>query len=345
VGGPSKEELHAQLRSLLDQQKRLEHTLKDPNIVENEMVFENLGIQLREVEFEVAQAQARLHNFELAPSKLAPPPLSAFSPSPLIATSDTVSANAIRDLDAAVIESNEATAARLSRAEVMFTRNTCVLEQLASGSLAVDPMFGGVINRTLVPSALQHAVQVAVEKVPAILEEVTGGTRLNDIFGQAGAVRFGHSAFVKNKQVSESAEQKMVMFQAFGGGGQASKLDASVRAKLFHNFPGDALRFLDRRRHTATTAIAAIPGVANTEWFRLLRYFGDHVTLRFGLDGSKLAPPRGGSFCTTYTHTGQRLPVLALSSSPYVVALSTLVSAGVPPMQAPRPTPPLCRTT
>jgi hypothetical protein len=36
----------------------------------------------------------------------------------------------------------------------------------------------------------------------------------------------------------------MVMFQAFGGGGQTSKLDASVRAKLFRNFPGDALRFL-----------------------------------------------------------------------------------------------------
>ena len=85
VGGPSKEELQAQLQSLLDQQKRLEHTLKDPNIFENEMMSENFGIQLREVEFEVAQAQARLHNFELAPSKLAPPSLSAFSPSSLIA--------------------------------------------------------------------------------------------------------------------------------------------------------------------------------------------------------------------------------------------------------------------
>jgi hypothetical protein len=140
-----------------------------------------------------------------------------------MATSDTVSsANAMRDLVTAVIESNGATVSRLSRVEDLFTRNTCVLEQLASGSLAVDHMFGGVINRTLVSSALQHAVQVAVEKVErdhsgawaehekmsAILEEVTGGTRINDLFGQAGAVRLGHSVFVKNKQVRESVEHR-----------------------------------------------------------------------------------------------------------------------------------------
>jgi hypothetical protein len=59
----------------------------------------------------------------------------------------------------------------------------------------------------------------------------------------------------------------------------------AVRSCLLHFFDAH------RRRHTATTAIAAIPCVANTEWFRLLRYFGDHVTLRFGLDGSKLAFP------------------------------------------------------
>ena len=53
------------------------------------------------------------------------------------------------------------------------------------------------------------------------------------------------------------------------------------------------LHFFDahRRRHTATTAVAAIPCVANAEWYRLLRYFGDHVTLRFGPDGRKLTFP------------------------------------------------------
>ena len=59
----------------------------------------------------------------------------------------------------------------------------------------------------------------------------------------------------------------------------------AVRSCLLHFFDAH------RRRHTATTAVAAIPCVANSEWFRLLRYFGDHVTLRFGPDGRKLAFP------------------------------------------------------
>ena len=59
----------------------------------------------------------------------------------------------------------------------------------------------------------------------------------------------------------------------------------AVRSCLLHFFDAH------RRRHTATTAVAAIPCVANAEWYRLLRYFGDHVTLRFGPDGRKLTFP------------------------------------------------------
>jgi hypothetical protein len=46
------------------------------------------------------------------------------------------------------------------------------------------------------------------------------------------------------------------------------------------------------RRHSASTsAVALIAGVASSEWFRLLKYFGDYIIVRYDSDGSKLLYP------------------------------------------------------
>jgi hypothetical protein len=100
----------------------------------------------------------------------------------------------------------------------------------------------------------------------------------------------------------------------------------AVRSCLLHSFDAH------RRHHTATTAVATIPCVANAEWHRLLRYFGDHVTLRFGPDGHKLtfpvvvafAPPiyaprsavtRSGLFCALACSHSTPLAVSCASSA------------------------------
>ena len=46
------------------------------------------------------------------------------------------------------------------------------------------------------------------------------------------------------------------------------------------------------RRHSASTsAVALIAGVASSEWFRLLKYFDDHIIVRYDGNGVKLLYP------------------------------------------------------
>jgi len=46
------------------------------------------------------------------------------------------------------------------------------------------------------------------------------------------------------------------------------------------------------RWHSASTsAVALIAGVASSEWFRLLKYFDDHIIVRYDSDGTKLLYP------------------------------------------------------
>ena len=60
---------------------------------------------------------------------------------------------------------------------------------------------------------------------------------------------------------------------------------SATRSCLLHYF--DA-----HRRHSAnTSAIALISCVASSQWFRLTRYFGDHLVLRYDHLGSKLVYP------------------------------------------------------
>ena len=53
------------------------------------------------------------------------------------------------------------------------------------------------------------------------------------------------------------------------------------------------LNYFDaHRRHSASTsAVALIAGVASSEWFRLLKYFGDYIILRYDDAGHKLLYP------------------------------------------------------
>ena len=60
---------------------------------------------------------------------------------------------------------------------------------------------------------------------------------------------------------------------------------AATRSCLLHYF--DA-----HRRHSASTsALAVVACIASSDWFRLTRYFKDHLVVRYALDGSKLVYP------------------------------------------------------
>ena len=60
---------------------------------------------------------------------------------------------------------------------------------------------------------------------------------------------------------------------------------SATRSCLLHYF--DA-----HRRHSAnTSAVALVSCVASSQWFRLTRYFGDHLTLRYDPQGTKLIYP------------------------------------------------------
>jgi hypothetical protein len=60
---------------------------------------------------------------------------------------------------------------------------------------------------------------------------------------------------------------------------------AATRSCLLHYF--DA-----HRRHSASTsALAVVACVASSDWFRLTRYFKDHIVVRYAPDGTKLVYP------------------------------------------------------
>ena len=60
---------------------------------------------------------------------------------------------------------------------------------------------------------------------------------------------------------------------------------SATRSCLLHYFDAH------RRHSNNTSAVAMLPCVSSSEWFRLLRYFGDHVVVRYDELGNKLIFP------------------------------------------------------
>jgi hypothetical protein len=60
---------------------------------------------------------------------------------------------------------------------------------------------------------------------------------------------------------------------------------SATRSCLLHYFDAH------RRQSSSTSAVAVLPCVSSSEWFRLLRYFGDYVIVRFDESGNKLVFP------------------------------------------------------